>query len=170
MKSFGAESGLLTSDSAAGIDFKKIQQERARHKDAFDEANLANELLIGHEQENPEFQARKAKQKAEQEKHIEVWATEIATLESEAAILQGIVLNEERNAKDAKKIQQNPDSPAAALYKKSIDVRTEEIAAARASLPAELANLSADQLRVEFDAKKSELESAKELRDGLLNS
>ena len=38
MKSFGAESGLLTSDSAAGIDFKKIQQERARHKDAFDEA------------------------------------------------------------------------------------------------------------------------------------
>lgn len=135
-------------------------------KGAMTEGRLAEELQLGMV-DAERVKREKAEAQAERTRKVEDLAHEIATLESEIALVQGILVNEERNAKEKERALLG--GPAASVYEQSIALRSEEIAAARASLPVELASLSAEDLRTELATQNSKLDAIKIIRDDLLN-
>jgi hypothetical protein len=139
-------------------------QERANLKTS--ESSAAQGLLEGQAAD------RQAAERAEQEKKrgtdIEKMAQEIALLEGEITSMQGIVDNEERNAKEQARAAQGGE--AAAIYEQSIALRNGEIAQLRATLSPEVASLDVERLRQLIGEKQQALTDAKDFRDGLLNS
>ena len=57
-------------EASGEIDFGKIQAERARMKGAFDENNLANELLVGQGIEDTEIIKARAEKEAEEAERV----------------------------------------------------------------------------------------------------